>query len=186
MVPRIQSSLLRNYAWCWYQKCGVTNYIPLLFLCADFQEPYAVVVLLEKDLVVIDLAQNGWGWRVNNPSPLLHSCHQYHQLAPIIFIQSFHKCTYSGKNKKKKSNPVCALWFTVTPYSRTPILWLSTSLLWPAASTLPTARWTSYLHFTLWAHGRSDRDTAKRSFIRKILLVNVWDEYFTRVEHPSR
>lgn len=26
---------------------------------ADFQEPYAVVVLLEKDLVVIDLAQNG-------------------------------------------------------------------------------------------------------------------------------
>lgn len=29
-------------------------------LCADFQEPYAVVVLLEKDLVVIDLAQNGW------------------------------------------------------------------------------------------------------------------------------
>lgn len=30
------------------------------FLCADFQEPYAVVVLLEKDLVVIDLAQNGW------------------------------------------------------------------------------------------------------------------------------
>lgn len=26
---------------------------------ADYQEPYAVVVLLEKDLVVIDLAQNG-------------------------------------------------------------------------------------------------------------------------------
>lgn len=25
----------------------------------DFQEPYAVVVLLEKDLVLIDLAQNG-------------------------------------------------------------------------------------------------------------------------------
>ena len=32
-------------------------------LCADFQEPYAVVVLLEKDLVVIDLAQNGLVWR---------------------------------------------------------------------------------------------------------------------------
>lgn len=30
-----------------------------VFHCADFQEPYAVVVLLEKDLVVIDLAQNG-------------------------------------------------------------------------------------------------------------------------------
>ncbi len=27
---------------------------------ADFQEPYAVVVLLDKDLVVIDLAQNGY------------------------------------------------------------------------------------------------------------------------------
>ncbi len=33
-----------------------------VFLGADFQEPYAVVVLLEKDLVVIDLAQNGWVW----------------------------------------------------------------------------------------------------------------------------
>lgn len=31
----------------------------LRLYCADFQEPYAVVVLLEKDLVVIDLAQNG-------------------------------------------------------------------------------------------------------------------------------
>lgn len=39
-------------------KCGVMNDC-LLFLCADYQEPYAVVVLLEKDLVVIDLAQNG-------------------------------------------------------------------------------------------------------------------------------
>lgn len=29
------------------------------FLLLDFQEPYAVVVLLEKDLVLIDLAQNG-------------------------------------------------------------------------------------------------------------------------------
>lgn len=35
------------------------NCSPLLCYCADFQEPYAVVVLLEKDLVVIDLAQNG-------------------------------------------------------------------------------------------------------------------------------
>lgn len=31
-----------------------------LCFSADFQEPYAVVVLLEKDLVVIDLAQNGY------------------------------------------------------------------------------------------------------------------------------
>lgn len=38
-------------------KCGVMN--DCLFRCADYQEPYAVVVLLEKDLVVIDLAQNG-------------------------------------------------------------------------------------------------------------------------------
>jgi DNA-binding transcriptional MocR family regulator len=30
-----------------------------LFCIPDFQEPYAVVVLLEKDLVLIDLAQNG-------------------------------------------------------------------------------------------------------------------------------
>lgn len=30
-----------------------------LFSAPDFQEPYAVVVLLEKDLVVIDLGQIG-------------------------------------------------------------------------------------------------------------------------------
>lgn len=35
-----------------------------VFRCADFQEPYAVVVLLEKDLVVIDLLQNGWVWLI--------------------------------------------------------------------------------------------------------------------------
>lgn len=35
-------------------------YPSLLCFSADFQEPYAVVVLLEKDLVVIDLAQNGY------------------------------------------------------------------------------------------------------------------------------
>lgn len=36
--------------------------LSLLILCCflpDFQEPYAVVVLLEKDLVVIDLGQIG-------------------------------------------------------------------------------------------------------------------------------
>ncbi|XP_030627575.1 syntaxin-binding protein 5a isoform X2 [Chanos chanos] len=35
----------------------------------DFQEPYAVVVLLDKDLVVIDLAQNGYPI-FENPYPL--------------------------------------------------------------------------------------------------------------------
>lgn len=35
----------------------------------DFQEPYAVVVLLEKDLVLIDLAQNGYPI-FENPYPL--------------------------------------------------------------------------------------------------------------------
>lgn len=29
------------------------------FIFKDFQEPYGVVVLLEKDLVVIDLGQTG-------------------------------------------------------------------------------------------------------------------------------
>ncbi|XP_067273722.1 syntaxin-binding protein 5a isoform X2 [Pseudorasbora parva] len=36
----------------------------------DFQEPYAVVVLLEKDLVVIDLAQNGYPI-FENPYPMM-------------------------------------------------------------------------------------------------------------------
>lgn len=46
-----------------YHRQGFNSTSGMTFLCAflfaDFQEPYAVVVLLEKDLVVIDLAQNG-------------------------------------------------------------------------------------------------------------------------------
>lgn len=66
---------------------------------------------------------------------------------------------------------------TVTPYSRTPILWLSTSPRWPAASTSPTAPRTSYLHFTLSARGRNDRATAKRCYCaqgRVLLQHCMW------------
>lgn len=37
----------------------LVNFVLFLFSVPDFQEPYAVVVLLEKDLVVIDLGQIG-------------------------------------------------------------------------------------------------------------------------------
>lgn len=30
------------------------------FLLLEFQDPYAVVVLLEKDLIVVDLTQSKW------------------------------------------------------------------------------------------------------------------------------
>lgn len=49
----------------------------------DFQEPYAVVILLEKDLVVIDLAQIGYA---NQPHPvhLLHCPSLQSQTAPHL------------------------------------------------------------------------------------------------------
>lgn len=39
--------------YLWYK-------IEYIYLYTDYQEPYAVVALLEKDLVVIDLAQTGY------------------------------------------------------------------------------------------------------------------------------
>uniref|UniRef100_A0A8C0KHY4 Syntaxin-binding protein 5 n=1 Tax=Canis lupus dingo TaxID=286419 RepID=A0A8C0KHY4_CANLU len=51
----------------------------------DFQEPYAVVVLLEKDLVLIDLAQNGYPI-FENPYPL--SIHE----SPVTCCEYFAGC----------------------------------------------------------------------------------------------
>ncbi|KAL0969792.1 hypothetical protein UPYG_G00232360 [Umbra pygmaea] len=51
----------------------------------DFQEPYAVVVLLEKDLVVIDLGQIGYPI-FENPYPL--SLHE----SPVTCVEYFANC----------------------------------------------------------------------------------------------
>lgn len=51
----------------------------------DFQDPYAVVVLLEQDLVVIDLAQNGYPI-FENPYPL--SIHE----SPVTCCEYFADC----------------------------------------------------------------------------------------------
>lgn len=49
----------------WKKKGNASGFFPpFVPVSADFQEPYAVVVLLEKDLVVIDLAQNGYVLRI--------------------------------------------------------------------------------------------------------------------------
>lgn len=54
---------IKKRANFYYLICCLLAYLKLLFMhhlpVPDFQEPYAVVVLLEKDLVLIDLAQNG-------------------------------------------------------------------------------------------------------------------------------
>uniref|UniRef100_A0A4W4DRA2 Syntaxin-binding protein 5-like n=1 Tax=Electrophorus electricus TaxID=8005 RepID=A0A4W4DRA2_ELEEL len=51
----------------------------------DYQEPYAVVVLLEKDLVVVDLAQTGYP-SFENPYPL--SIHE----SPVTCCEYFADC----------------------------------------------------------------------------------------------
>ncbi|XP_060739834.1 syntaxin-binding protein 5a isoform X3 [Tachysurus vachellii] len=68
----------------------------------DFQEPYAVVVLLEKDLVVIDLAQNGYPI-FENPYPLtLHespvTCCEYVADCPADLIPAL----YSVGSRQKR------------------------------------------------------------------------------------
>uniref|UniRef100_A0AAR2INV5 Lethal giant larvae homologue 2 domain-containing protein n=1 Tax=Pygocentrus nattereri TaxID=42514 RepID=A0AAR2INV5_PYGNA len=68
----------------------------------DFQEPYAVVVLLEKDLVVIDLAQNGYPI-FENPYPLtIHespvTCCEYVADCPVDLIPAL----YSVGSRQKR------------------------------------------------------------------------------------
>ncbi|XP_058248753.1 syntaxin-binding protein 5a isoform X4 [Hemibagrus wyckioides] len=78
----------------------------------DFQEPYAVVVLLEKDLVVIDLAQNGYPI-FENPYPLtLHespvTCCEYVADCPADLIPALYSVGSRQKRQgySKKEWPV--------------------------------------------------------------------------------
>ncbi|XP_046729956.1 syntaxin-binding protein 5a isoform X2 [Silurus meridionalis] len=68
----------------------------------DFQEPYAVVALLEKDLVVIDLAQNGYPI-FENPYPMtIHespvTCCEYVADCPVDLVPAL----YSVGSRQKR------------------------------------------------------------------------------------
>uniref|UniRef100_A0A8D0GLL5 Syntaxin-binding protein 5 n=1 Tax=Sphenodon punctatus TaxID=8508 RepID=A0A8D0GLL5_SPHPU len=78
----------------------------------DFQEPYAVVVLLEKDLVLIDLAQNGYPI-FENPYPLsIHespvTCCEYFADCPVDLIPSLYSVGARQKRQaySKKEWPI--------------------------------------------------------------------------------
>ncbi|XP_072559122.1 syntaxin-binding protein 5a isoform X8 [Paramormyrops kingsleyae] len=78
----------------------------------DFQEPYAVVVLLEKDLVVIDLAQNGYPI-FENPYPLaIHespvTCCEYFADCPVDIIPALYSVGARQKRQgySKKEWPI--------------------------------------------------------------------------------
>ncbi|XP_015477123.1 syntaxin-binding protein 5 isoform X6 [Parus major] len=78
----------------------------------DFQEPYAVVVLLEKDLVLIDLAQNGYPI-FENPYPLtIHespvTCCEYFADCPADLIPAFYSVGVQQKRQgySKKEWPI--------------------------------------------------------------------------------
>ncbi|XP_028905532.1 syntaxin-binding protein 5 isoform X3 [Ornithorhynchus anatinus] len=78
----------------------------------DFQEPYAVVVLLEKDLVLIDLAQNGYPI-FENPYPLtIHespvTCCEYFADCPAELIPALYSVGVRQKRQgySKKEWPI--------------------------------------------------------------------------------
>uniref|UniRef100_A0A8D0NCZ2 Syntaxin-binding protein 5 n=1 Tax=Sus scrofa TaxID=9823 RepID=A0A8D0NCZ2_PIG len=78
----------------------------------DFQEPYAVVVLLEKDLVLIDLAQNGYPI-FENPYPLsIHespvTCCEYFADCPVDLIPALYSVGVRQKRQgySKKEWPI--------------------------------------------------------------------------------
>ncbi|XP_073712235.1 syntaxin-binding protein 5a isoform X2 [Misgurnus anguillicaudatus] len=92
--------------------------VDFLTLCetpypSDFQEPYAVVVLLEKDLVVIDLAQNGYPI-FENPYPMtIHespvTCCEYLADCPVDLIPALYSVGSRQKRQgySKKEWPIC-------------------------------------------------------------------------------
>ncbi|XP_031236231.1 syntaxin-binding protein 5 isoform X3 [Mastomys coucha] len=78
----------------------------------DFQEPYAVVVLLEQDLVLIDLAQNGYPI-FENPYPLsIHespvTCCEYFADCPVDLIPALYSVGARQKRQgySKKEWPI--------------------------------------------------------------------------------
>ncbi|KAM4626011.1 syntaxin-binding protein 5 isoform 2-T2 [Polymixia lowei] len=78
----------------------------------DFQEPYAVVVLLEKDLVVIDLGQIGYPI-FDNPYPLtIHespvTCCEYFADCPAELIPALYSvgCRQKRQGYSKKEWPI--------------------------------------------------------------------------------
>uniref|UniRef100_A0A4W3HVD3 Syntaxin-binding protein 5-like n=1 Tax=Callorhinchus milii TaxID=7868 RepID=A0A4W3HVD3_CALMI len=90
--------------------------VDFLTLCEtpypNFQDPYAVVVLLEKDLVVIDLAQNGYPL-FENPYPLdIHESHvtccEYFADCPVDIIPALYSVGAKQKRQgySKKEWPV--------------------------------------------------------------------------------
>lgn len=67
----------------------------MIFVCADFQDPYAIVVLLQNDLVVIDLLTPGFPC-FENPYPMdIHespvTCCTYFADCPSDLIPAFYQ-----------------------------------------------------------------------------------------------
>ncbi|XP_078474435.1 syntaxin-binding protein 5-like [Lampetra planeri] len=68
-----------------------SNIVDFLTLCetpypSDFQDPYAVVVLLEKDMVVVDLTQSGYPIFENPYAMDIHD-------SPVTFCEYFADCS---------------------------------------------------------------------------------------------
>ena len=59
MVSCIIPLSVSQTVWAQWEDYIIISINFVLFCLPDFQEPYAVVVLLEKDLVLIDLGQIG-------------------------------------------------------------------------------------------------------------------------------
>ncbi|XP_032882011.1 syntaxin-binding protein 5 isoform X4 [Amblyraja radiata] len=91
--------------------------VDFLTLCetpyaSDFQDPFAVVVLLEKDLVVVDLGQNGYPI-FENPYPLdIHespvTCCEYFADCPVDLIPALYSVGAKQKRQgySKKEWPI--------------------------------------------------------------------------------
>jgi syntaxin-binding protein 5 len=67
----------------------------MIFVCVDFQDPYAIVVLLQNDLVVIDLLTPGFPC-FENPYPMdIHespvTCCTYFADCPSDLIPAFYQ-----------------------------------------------------------------------------------------------
>ncbi|KAH1005212.1 hypothetical protein HUJ04_006241 [Dendroctonus ponderosae] len=86
------------------------NVIDFVTLCespyiSDMQEPFAIIALLQNDLVVVDLQTPGYPW-IENPYPMnIHespvTCVSYLADCPVDLIPAFYSVGRAGSSKRQ-------------------------------------------------------------------------------------
>lgn len=131
---------------CLYITCLVKKCI----FSADFQEPYAIVVLLQYDLVVVDLTSPNYPC-FENPYPMdIHespvtAC-QYYANCPPDLIPAFYSVGSSRQKRSGFSEKVGSGW---SYYNAQSLFLMQFEILWHLFCVLNYARSRNLIYWLL-------------------------------------